>query len=668
MSLNLLWSSGSSPAHPSGFRGTPRGDHLSTRSRLLPGATFLGTTGFRYTFSVSTMTDGYARAVGPPVFSLAPVPLTVSRVMLRNHVVYVHVVTCLWTCAEPPTASPCRGPVYPVRMMDRQSANSCVWVVRWCTRLIDRNRHWIVSLVLFLNWSHKLHLAICSTFFHWTFVSGFVKRPLVSVITFRVQRSEDNLPSSFFTVLSTCEELRHSKHSEEFEGFLFSLWEHADTKKETHHDLWDVRLYLFSKFQWLEPGSNSAKILRSLGRHVHISHLNTVMVSHTWYWEWFDVWIVALQPTMIHKPFVHSRQHERRTRVHTHIVSTIYCQTNLPRHWIEPQEKENRRSSSFLTHLWQPNSLWRALHFNGGPSVCIVKPCRKAVSTEDVHTSTASALAAVQRQSLRLLREYHSISCIRCQLSTIPKVEQHPDRDWRDILQLWPSLMRHGKIVVSPPQLGETDLECWPELRYNFQGGQADHTYLQCTGALFCHTSMLVVDGGKPAADHWFWSVLSVDDLSLTPMRPDQTRLCGPWETFWWHPIPSLLTILRIHQAPPSCIFVIFLATWNWTSPFTTESALVEVVVRTMWTAFVFDGSDNFSMFLVSLRCWRNGFALFSAVTTTQRHQPLIEVLRERSLEQLSNDLAFCQVGHWNQQPRCISETASSRQQVVSMK
>ena len=29
-----LWSSGSSPAHPSGFRGAPRGDYLSTRSRL----------------------------------------------------------------------------------------------------------------------------------------------------------------------------------------------------------------------------------------------------------------------------------------------------------------------------------------------------------------------------------------------------------------------------------------------------------------------------------------------------------------------------------------------------------------------------------------------------------------------------------------------------------
>ena len=42
MWLNRFWSSGSSPAHPSGFRGAPRGDHLSTRSRLLRGGTVNG--------------------------------------------------------------------------------------------------------------------------------------------------------------------------------------------------------------------------------------------------------------------------------------------------------------------------------------------------------------------------------------------------------------------------------------------------------------------------------------------------------------------------------------------------------------------------------------------------------------------------------------------------
>ena len=75
----------------------------------------------------------------PLFFALAP------PFFFALSVVYAHIVTCSWTCAEPPTASPRTGPcvpwvscwdalavtTHPVRIMDRQSANSCVWVVRW---------------------------------------------------------------------------------------------------------------------------------------------------------------------------------------------------------------------------------------------------------------------------------------------------------------------------------------------------------------------------------------------------------------------------------------------------------------------------------------------------------------------------------------------------------
>ena len=82
-------------------------------------------------------------------------------------------------------------------------------------------------------------------------------------------------------------------------------------------------------------------------------------------------------------------------------------------------------SSPSLTHLWLhnlcfrlTNSLAHSLYYTGGkkvtlrPSVYVVRPCRKAVSTEGMQTSTASTLASLKHHSLRLLREYHFISCL----------------------------------------------------------------------------------------------------------------------------------------------------------------------------------------------------------------------------------------------------------------
>ena len=43
-------------------RGAPRGEHLSTRSRLFVESLSTGPSASRNTFSVSTITDGYARA------------------------------------------------------------------------------------------------------------------------------------------------------------------------------------------------------------------------------------------------------------------------------------------------------------------------------------------------------------------------------------------------------------------------------------------------------------------------------------------------------------------------------------------------------------------------------------------------------------------------------
>ena len=62
-----LCSSGSSPAHPTGFRGTPWGDHLSTR-RECQRTYSTGPSTSRNTFSVSTITDGNARIGGRSTF------------------------------------------------------------------------------------------------------------------------------------------------------------------------------------------------------------------------------------------------------------------------------------------------------------------------------------------------------------------------------------------------------------------------------------------------------------------------------------------------------------------------------------------------------------------------------------------------------------------------
>ena len=63
INLCRLWSSGSSPASDR-FRGAPRGDHLSTRVRFMAMAArvYTGLSASRNTFSVSTITDGNARA------------------------------------------------------------------------------------------------------------------------------------------------------------------------------------------------------------------------------------------------------------------------------------------------------------------------------------------------------------------------------------------------------------------------------------------------------------------------------------------------------------------------------------------------------------------------------------------------------------------------------
>ena len=74
-----LCSSGSSPAHPTGFRGAPRGEHLSTRSRLSVKSPCNGPVRFpQHLFSVPrsrTATLGQ----GPQHLSCPDVGLTVHR-------------------------------------------------------------------------------------------------------------------------------------------------------------------------------------------------------------------------------------------------------------------------------------------------------------------------------------------------------------------------------------------------------------------------------------------------------------------------------------------------------------------------------------------------------------------------------------------------------------
>ena len=63
--------------------------------------------------------------------------------------------------------------------------------------------------------------------------------------------------------------------------------------------------------------------------------------------------------------------------------------------------------------IWFTISRWHTLHFTSGrkvtlrPSVCVFRPCRKAVSTEGMQTSTVSTLAYLKHYILWLLREYH---------------------------------------------------------------------------------------------------------------------------------------------------------------------------------------------------------------------------------------------------------------------
>ena len=63
-----LWSSGSSPAHPSGFRGALQGDHLFHPKWAVNAALPTGPSASRITFSASTITDGNARAGGRSTF------------------------------------------------------------------------------------------------------------------------------------------------------------------------------------------------------------------------------------------------------------------------------------------------------------------------------------------------------------------------------------------------------------------------------------------------------------------------------------------------------------------------------------------------------------------------------------------------------------------------
>ena len=108
---------------------------------------------------------------------------------------------------------------------------------------------------------------------------------------------------------------RISKQSEEFEGDLFTLW------VETRHDLWSD--FFESLWSFSSNCFQQVSMAWALGRRVQNAQLNTVIVMRPWFWERFDAWICALQPTMFHKPFVHSKQHERRIPIHTHIVSSI---------------------------------------------------------------------------------------------------------------------------------------------------------------------------------------------------------------------------------------------------------------------------------------------------------------------------------------------------------
>ena len=82
-----LGSSGSSPAHPTGFRGAPRGDHLSTRSKLSMESPFNGPIRFpQHLFSVHD--HGRQRSDRGPAAPFLPLrwpDCTLSRLCVEEY-------------------------------------------------------------------------------------------------------------------------------------------------------------------------------------------------------------------------------------------------------------------------------------------------------------------------------------------------------------------------------------------------------------------------------------------------------------------------------------------------------------------------------------------------------------------------------------------------------
>ena len=100
--------------------------------------------------------------------------------------------------------------------------------------------------------------------------------------------------------------------------------------------------------------------------------------------------------------WIHSRQLGRRLRISQTTWLSTFLENQHGALSIPRKTLGLRPSDHSCHHETWSNSNHRS----------VVRPCRTAVSTEDMPTSTAFPWAALKYHSLQLLREYHFITCL----------------------------------------------------------------------------------------------------------------------------------------------------------------------------------------------------------------------------------------------------------------
>ena len=168
------------------------------------------------------------------------------------------------------------------------------------------------------------------------------------------------------------------------------------------------------------------------------------------------------------------------------------------------------------------------------PSVCVLRPCRKPVWTDDMQTSTASALAAFW-----LLREFHFISC-----PTMPIIGSSEGwtAPWRRLAatscKLWPPLKKH--FVVCPSQLGGKS--CY--LNQPIQTSPFRWKISVRNGWVWHFVNVYVLVLVHLFASRWLWWTQHAEPYVGTFLSCASWRIYGV--AFWWSCFGESRTLLSL--------------------------------------------------------------------------------------------------------------------------